>query len=224
MKTSESITNIAKALAQFQGEVTNPKYTADNPFYKSKYTPLQDVISHIRPALAKSGLSVLQSPYSEDGESITVTTLLMHSSGEWIESDPLTMRAEKITAQGAGSIITYARRYALSAILGIASEDDDDGNIGEGSKRQQEEQQKGKQPKKQEKTPAKEEPVPREGFITVPQAKRMFALAGKGNDDIVKKVLSEYDITSTSNVPELLYKDICDKITVLAAEMKQAGQ
>ena len=127
MQTSESIKNIAKAMAQFQSEVKNPANTANNPFFNSKYAPLNDVLNLVRPILTKHGLSVLQSP-SGDGEHIAVTTLIIHESGEWIESDPLTLRADKATAQGAGSAITYARRYALSAMLGISSEDDDDGN------------------------------------------------------------------------------------------------
>jgi hypothetical protein len=129
---SESISNLAQALCLFQGEVTNPKNTASNPFFKSEYAPLSEIINTTKSLLAKHGLSVLQSP-SGDGEHIIVTTLLMHSSGEWIEGEPLVLKADKITAQGAGSAITYGRRYGLSAILGIASEDDDDGNHATGN-------------------------------------------------------------------------------------------
>lgn len=132
MRTSESIKNIALAMAKFQAEVKNPANTADNPFYHSKYAPLNDVLNLVRPLLTKQGLSVLQSP-SGDGERISVTTLILHESGEWIESDSLTLKADKATAQGAGSAITYARRYALSAMLGISSEDDDDGNYASGT-------------------------------------------------------------------------------------------
>ena len=127
MRKSESIKNLAIALSKFQNEVKNPKNTADNPFYDSKYAPLQDVLNEVRPLLSKHGLSVIQSP-SGDGQSVSITTLLLHESGEWIEFDPLVLKAQKITPQGAGSAITYGRRYALSAILGISSEDDDDGN------------------------------------------------------------------------------------------------
>jgi hypothetical protein len=127
MNKSESIKNIAKALSDLQGEIQNPKNTANNPFFNSKYAPLPDVIAEARPLLKKYGLSILQSP-SGDGQNITVTTLIMHESGEWIETEPLTLKADKITAQGAGSAITYGRRYSLSAVLNISSEDDDDGN------------------------------------------------------------------------------------------------
>lgn len=127
MNRSESIAKLAQALCLFQGEITNPKNIANNPFFKSKYSPLSEVINVTRPVLAKHGLSVLQSP-SGDGEHITITTLLMHSSGEWIEADPLVLKADKVTAQGAGSAISYGRRYSLSAVLGISSEEDDDGS------------------------------------------------------------------------------------------------
>ena len=127
MNKSESITNLAKALAEFQKEIKNPANTAINPHFNSKYAPLSEILNEIRPLLSKHGLSVIQSP-GGDGEKVSMTTLLMHTSGEWIETDPLILRADKPTAQGAGSGITYARRYTLSALLGISSEDDDDGN------------------------------------------------------------------------------------------------
>ena len=132
MNKSDSIKNIAVALTKFQAEVKNPKNTADNPYYKSKYAPLQDVLNIVRPLLSKYGLSIIQNP-AGDGELISIHTMLIHESGEWIEFEPLILKAEKITPQGAGSAITYGRRYALSAVLGISSEDDDDGNSLENS-------------------------------------------------------------------------------------------
>lgn len=128
MNKSESITKLSAALAKFQGEINNPINTATNPFFGSKYAPLGDILNTVRPVLAKHGLSVLQAP-SGDGVNIHVITTLLHESGEWLEFPELILKADKPTAQGAGSAITYGRRYALSAILGISSEDDDDGNI-----------------------------------------------------------------------------------------------
>ena len=124
MNKSESIKELASALAKFQGEIKNPSNTATNPFYKSSYAPLDTVLNTVRPILSKNGLSIIQAP-SGDGELIIVSTTLLHSSGEWMEFPPLILKADKATAQGAGSAITYGRRYALSAILGISSEDDD---------------------------------------------------------------------------------------------------
>lgn len=130
MNKSESIAKLAVALVKFQGEVTNPKNVADNPFFKSKYAPLDEVLNTVRPILSKHGLSVIQAPSTEDNN-IVITTILLHESGEFIEPEPLKLKMDKVSAQGAGSSITYARRYALSSILGIASEEDDDGNHAE---------------------------------------------------------------------------------------------
>jgi len=148
---SESIANIAKALVSFQAEIKNPANTADNPFFKSKYAPLNEILNYVRPVLSKHGLAVVQSP-GGDGDVTTITTLLMHTSGEWIETDPLGLKAEKQTAQGAGSAVTYGRRYSLSAALGISSEDDDDGNQqGRSVKPQADAPPKGNRPEKKQK-------------------------------------------------------------------------
>lgn len=130
MSKSESIKNLAISLSKFQGEITNPSNTATNPFFKSKYAPLETVLNTVRPILSKHGLSVVQAP-STDGGNITISTTLIHESGEYMEFPELSLKMDKVTAQGAGSAITYARRYAISAILGISSEDDDDGNHAE---------------------------------------------------------------------------------------------
>lgn len=127
MQKSDSIKNLAASLSKFQSEIENPKNTADNPFFKSKYAPLNDVLNVVRPLLSKHGLSVIQSP-GGDGQNISINTMLIHESGEWIEFEPLVLKAEKMTPQGAGSAVTYGRRYSISAVLGISSEDDDDGN------------------------------------------------------------------------------------------------
>lgn len=134
MNKSESITKLAVALAKFQADVKNPKNTDTNPQFRSKYAPLDVVINTVKPVLAANGLSFSQSTGSE-GENVIIKTLLIHESGEWIETDPLVLPAYQIksggakefNAQGAGSAITYARRYSLSAALGLSSEDDDDG-------------------------------------------------------------------------------------------------
>ena len=124
---SESLADFSKAFAMFQAEVINPLNSTVNNFFKNKYATLADVLNEVRPVLAKHGLSILQMPSGNDGL-VQLTTLIMHTSGEWIETEPMTMRPEKGTPQGIGSCLTYLRRYSLSSILGVASEDDDDGN------------------------------------------------------------------------------------------------
>src|SRR5687768_6328740 len=134
MNKNESTKEIAKALAAFKSEVENVKKESTNPFFKSKYADLESIISTVKPVLAKYGLSYAQFPdyvrtYGQDTEKAVpgLTTIIMHTSGEWIEATaPLVMKEQN--PQGQGSAITYMRRYALSAALGIATEDDDDGN------------------------------------------------------------------------------------------------
>jgi len=127
VKKSESIAALAKALASFQAEVNDPKKDSDNPFFKSKYVALNDLTAAVRPTLAKHGLSYMQFP-TGDGAMVSMVTLLLHESGEWIESDPFAMKPVKADPQGMGSVMTYARRYSLQSVLGVAWEEDDDGN------------------------------------------------------------------------------------------------
>ena len=131
MNKSESIVKIAAALSKFQAEVKNPANSAANPFFKSKYAPLDVVINTAKESLGKYGLSYIQMP-GANGDSVTCTTIIM-CEGEYIESDVLILKADKVTAQGVGSAITYARRYQLSAMLGLAGEEDDDGNQATGN-------------------------------------------------------------------------------------------
>jgi hypothetical protein len=127
---SDNLNELATALAKAQGEFTPASMTATNPFLKNKYADLGAVISAAKASCAKNGLSVTQ-PASTDGDAVTVTTLLMHSSGQWISSEmtlPLGKESGRSIAQAAGSIITYLRRYSLSAMLGIYADEDTDGN------------------------------------------------------------------------------------------------
>ena len=128
MRTSESTKNIATALAKFQGNVSDPTKTGVNPFFHdSKYVTLDELIKAVRLPLTENGLSFVQSCAGAD-KSISVTTLLLHTSGEWLESDALVLPLTKNDAQGAGSALTYGRRYSLQSLLGIGWENDDDAN------------------------------------------------------------------------------------------------
>jgi len=134
MKTSESIGQIATALAKAQAKMTNIKTDADNTFFKSKYAPLASFVQALREVLPEHGLSYTQTVYSTI-EGAGVETMLMHESGEWIRGDPFFLPATKIDPQGFGSCITYARRYSLAAITGTAPENDDDAEAVVGKKR-----------------------------------------------------------------------------------------
>lgn len=120
---SESIAALSAALAKAQADIEGATKGKVNPHFKNAYADLASVWDACRAALTKNDLSVLQSPAAEDAK-VTVTTLLMHKSGEWISGE-LTMTAQQNTPQGIGSCITYARRYALASMVGVAPEDDD---------------------------------------------------------------------------------------------------
>ena len=128
METSENINEISSALAKAQGQIENAIKDSSNPFFKSKYADLTSVWAACRKQLSENGLSVIQSP-EESSHGISVVTMLCHSSGQWIRSNySMPCDSSKLTPQVIGSAITYARRYALSAMVGIAPHDDDDGN------------------------------------------------------------------------------------------------
>lgn len=112
------------AKAKAQAKITNATKDASNPHFGSKYATLAAATDACLGPLAEQGISVWQFPSNGQGETIGVTTLLGHSSGQWIEST-LFVRPAKFDAQGVGSAITYLRRYALMAIAGVAPEDDD---------------------------------------------------------------------------------------------------
>lgn len=122
-QTSESIKEISAALAAAQRLMEGAAKDSSNPFFKSTYADLASVWLAIREPLGANGLAVMQLP-SADGPKVIITTLLSHSSGEWISSE-LTITAKEDTPQAVGSAITYARRYALQSIAGVAPEDDD---------------------------------------------------------------------------------------------------
>ena len=125
MKQSESIKELATALCLAQAEMGGAVKDSANPFFKSSYADLTSIIKAIKEPFANHGLSYVQLPITSDGgKGMGVTTMLLHKSGEWLQSEYLLPMA-KIDPQGAGSAITYARRYALQAMVGIPAVDDD---------------------------------------------------------------------------------------------------
>lgn len=124
MEKSETIGKLAEALAKAQGAIQGAIKDQANPYFKSKYADLSSVWDACRKPLSENGLAVVQTTCGYDPDSVTVETLLTHLSGEWIKST-LTMRPVKADPQGIGSCITYARRYSLAAMVGVAPEDDD---------------------------------------------------------------------------------------------------
>lgn len=125
------IADLATALAKAQAEIKHAEKSAENPAFKRegkvlKYATLADVWDACRGPLTKHGLAVVQEPARTD-YGISVTTTLLHTSGQWLSST-LEVPVGGGTAQALGSALTYARRYALASIVGIAPDEDDDGN------------------------------------------------------------------------------------------------
>ena len=124
MEKSQSIVNIAKALSQFQAKMGKVNKDATNPFFNSKYATLSNILEAIKMPLQESGLSFTQFPTGQNG----LTTVLMHAdSGEYMQTDYF-MNPTKSDPQAQGSAISYMRRYALAAVLGLNIDDDDDAN------------------------------------------------------------------------------------------------
>lgn len=122
-RCSNTLGNLFAALAKAQAEFSSAKTEGFNPHFKSRYATLESTIEATRDGLAKNELAIVQMP-GNYGDNVAVTTILGHSSGEWIESVVYVAPA-KFDAQSLGSVITYLRRYGRAAITGIAPEDDD---------------------------------------------------------------------------------------------------
>lgn len=134
MITSEHINELTTALAKAQGEITGALKDSANPFFKSKYADLASCWDACRAPLAKNGLSVFQVPETTEN-GLTLITTLAHASGQFVRGSlPVTPKDD--TPQAMGSALTYARRYALTAFVGIA-QIDDDGNAASGRKENQ---------------------------------------------------------------------------------------
>jgi hypothetical protein len=143
MNQSETIGELTEALSKVQGKLSHAKKDSDNPYFKSKYADLESVWDACRDLLAGNGLSIMQFPGNTNLHSITVndketiigemsmTTILAHSSGEWI-SHEMSMPITKLDPHGVASAITYMRRLSVAAVTGVVPGDDDDGNAASG--------------------------------------------------------------------------------------------
>lgn len=127
MKTSDQINEIAKAMAKIQNEMRPASKSAKNPFFKSTYSDIASIWDSFRDPMTKYEVTVWQDVISTE-TNVSVLTRLVHSSGQWVEFGPITIPLVKKDAQAVGSAISYAKRYALSASIGVVSgEEDDDG-------------------------------------------------------------------------------------------------
>jgi len=132
MQQSETIKELAAALAKAQAQMKPALKESVNPHFKSKYADLGAVWEACRKPLTDNGLSVVQLPTDADAGRVALTTMLIHSSGEYLNST-FSTKLMQDSAQGIGSALTYLRRYGLAAIVGIVADEDDDGNAASAS-------------------------------------------------------------------------------------------
>lgn len=213
MKKSDSISELAKAFAKTQQELKQPLKDAENPYFRSTYVPLENVAESITEAATKNGLSFSQEPSFDDGM-VTVTTLIMHNSGEWIEYAPLKLKPVKNDPQAYGSAITYAKRYALSAIFGITSDKDDDGN----------EAAQAQKPQRQQKTARTAQT---KQYISAEKVKQyendvqaLIKATGKNDGSIMGALLKHVNATMIKNIT---VDKANDAETFIAAMKQKAG-
>ena len=123
MNTSESINELAEALGKAQSQMTGAKKASANPFFKSKYSDLSQVMEAISGPFSDNDLCFVQGAEADELR-VAVSTRIIHKSGQWIESTTI-LPPTKPDAQGWGSAITYAKRYGLQSLAGVPSVDDD---------------------------------------------------------------------------------------------------
>lgn len=163
MTTSPTINEIAGALAKAQAAIKPAIKDATNPHFKSRYADLTSVWDAIRGPLSANGIAAVQEAVTVD-DGVAVMTRLIHSSGQWLEFGPLTVPAAKRDAHGVGSATSYAKRYALSAAVGVVSDEDDDDNAAAKSSRQEQPQAVPAKPAKYDEWLADLESVALEGL------------------------------------------------------------
>lgn len=134
IEMSENIKELATALSKTQAKIEAAVKGSENPEFQMRYANLAAVWAACRNALTKNGLSVVQFPGEISGNFMCMTTMLMHSSGQWIRQ-PLSIPLSRLDAQEYGAATTYARRYALAAVVGVCPEDGDGLSVSAASSR-----------------------------------------------------------------------------------------
>ena len=184
---SENTNELAKALAIAQGQMKAASFNRINPHFKNKYADLAAIIEAIRDPLSKSGLGRTQIIESDGNGGLHLKTTLWHQSGQWVSSlYPLPVGAKP---QEMGSALTYARRYSLSAIVGIASDEDDDAN----------------EAQKVEVAPRKPE-VAKAVPLSDPQYDHMMLYVAELDTDRLTKFLQWLNVKSTSEIKAHQYE------------------
>lgn len=222
-KKSESITNLAVSLAKFNMNVQRIEKDGTNPHFKNRYTTLDAILDEVRPMLAEQGLSVIQMP-SGEGDQLKLTTLLLHITGEWIESDPINMRPVKNDPQGVGSATTYARRYSLCAFLGLSTGDvDDDGNSSSQPPRTTQQPQRTNTPPPSTQAPTSQPNASSDGISGAQRGMIKKLLADKQiSDDRYRDILNGYGVTSSNDLTKRDASALIKQLQEYVPEMEES--
>lgn len=195
MKQSEQLNELAGAMSKLQSEIRDAE--KDNQGYGYKYADLGQILSLIRPLLQKNGLSFAQH-VGNANDMVAIETIVMHSSGQWMSSEllmPAVQSKSMNAAQAMGSVITYGRRYALSAIFGIAQIDDD----GTAAKIE---------PTKAAPVAA---PVMKATMITEKEIEQLGAMIFEAEADI-EKLMNAYNVKQFEHMTKAQYEDAMRKL------------
>jgi hypothetical protein len=205
--------SIISALIKAQKSFLPLVKSASNPFFKSKYATLDACIDATRSALAENGLCVVQ-PVTMDGAVMVLTTRLMHDSGDEIVS-VYPVVPVKADPQGFGSAITYARRYAYCAILGLVADEDDDGNAGSHSGAQKQAEKPISAPKPAASmSKAADSPKSGSAVITAAQLQRLHTIVADIGvpKDLVREIIHHCGFESSKEITQDKYDEIVETI------------
>lgn len=210
LKQSEQLNELAAAMSKLQSEIRDAE--KDNQGYGYKYADLGTVLSLIRPLLAKNGLS-FQQHIGNANDKVVVETIVMHSSGQWISSElamPEVQSKSMNAAQGIGSVITYGRRYALTAIFGI-TQVDDDGSAGKSEPVKAQTAQP--KPQAASKPPANNIPWedPKPVMVTEKEVEQLGTMIFEAEADI-EKLMEAYKVKRFEHMTKAQFDDAMKKL------------
>lgn len=210
---SESNQSISKALVAAWGSIETPKHntnvtvkTKTGGSYEFSYTDLEGIFDALKAVYKENGIAVLQTPktFFQDGSLVlSVETMLLHETGEWVKSEPLSVLASN-NMQDLGGQITYMKRYSLSAISGISTEKDDDANGVSGNQVEYK-----NQPNKRSEA----------------QVKRLFAIASSKKisaADVKKAIMQDYNKTQAEDLTKEEYDELCNRLESAGKEQVNA--
>ena len=211
MESSQQISEVASAMCKAQAEMKPAEKNCTNPFFGNKYSDISSLWDAIREPVTRNGLCVLQDAKTTPN-GLSVTTRIVHTSGQWIEFGPFEVPLMKKDAQSIGSATSYAKRYALSAAIGVVCESDDDGNLAKESAPKPQKSQQPASPTSQSKDPS---------IISDKQVQLLQSFIGK-NEDYRQKLKDGLEkklgIKSLSDIPKSIFQAVLDEARAVCGE------